>query len=122
MRAHTHTRTRTHTHTHTHTQKKGLLFGRKRREYPVEYEGQTFPFGKLILIAEIKNFCGVASFRSGLSDTRPAKFSDSARTRFHLYSFFGNSFTLDHNKWLFIVELPLTEIFAGLYVRVTVHR
>ena len=40
------------------------------------YEGQTFPFGKLILIDEIKNFCGVASFKSGLSDTRPAKFSD----------------------------------------------
>jgi len=89
-----------------HTQKKkGVLFGRKHREYPVEYEGQTFPFGKLILIAEIKNFCGVASFKSGLSDTRPAKFSDSARTRFHLYSFFGNNFTLDHNKLSLIVQL-----------------
>ena len=42
--------------------KKGVLFGRKRKEYPVVYGGQTFPFGKLILIAEIKNFCGLTSF------------------------------------------------------------
>ena len=64
---------RAHTHTHTHT--KRVLFGRKRREYPVVYEGQTFPSGKLILIAEIKNFCGVARFKSGLSETRRAKFN-----------------------------------------------
>ena len=80
------------------------------------YEGQTFPFGKLLLIAEIKNFCGVASFKSGLSDTRLAKFSDSARTRFHQYSFSGNNFTLDHNKLSVIVHLSLTESFAGRYL------
>jgi hypothetical protein len=73
---------------HTHTHKKEVLFGRKRREYPVVYEGQTFPFGKLILIAEIKNFCGVASFKSGLSHTRSAKFSDSAPHTFSFVRFF----------------------------------
>jgi hypothetical protein len=83
----------------------------------VVYEGQTFPFGKLILIAEIKNFCGVASFKSSrLSDTRPAKFSDSSGTHFHLYCFFSNNFTLDCNKLSFIVHLSLTESFAGRYL------